>query len=57
MSDKKNRKNTADDVQVLINMMNDNPYLQEIVQIKGKPPIVILYNDDQLKDLKNFCVG
>ena len=38
-------------------MMNDNPYLQEIVQIKGKPPMVILYDDDQLKDLKNFCVG
>ena len=37
--------------------MNDNPYLQEIVQIKGKPPMVILYDDDQLKDLKNFCVG
>ena len=51
------RKNTADDVQVLINMMNDNPYLQEIVQMKGKPPMVILYDDDQLKDLKNFCVG
>ena len=39
------------------NMMNDNPYLQEIVQIKGKPLMVILYDDDQLKDLKNFCIG
>ena len=52
-----NRKNTADDVQTLINMMNDNPYIQEIVQMKGKPPMVILYTDDQLKDLRNFCLG
>jgi hypothetical protein len=51
-----NRKN-ADDVQTLINMMNDNPYIQEIVQMKGKPPMVILYTDDQLKDMKNFCIG
>ena len=52
-----NRKNTADDVQTLINMMNDNPYIQEIIQMKGKPPMVILYTDDQLKDVKNFCIG
>ena len=45
-----NRKNTADDVQTLINMMNDNPYIQEIIQMKGKPPMVILYTDDQLKE-------
>ena len=52
-----NRKNTADDVQTLINMMNDHPYIQEVVQMKGKPPMAILYTDDQLKDLKNFCIG
>ena len=50
-----NRKNTADDVQILINMMNDNPYLQKIVQIKGKPPMVILYDDDQLRPKKLLC--
>ncbi|CAB4015460.1 Hypothetical predicted protein [Paramuricea clavata] len=29
---------------------------QEIVQTKGKPPMVILYTDDQLKDIKKFCL-
>ena len=51
------RKNTADDIQTLINMMNDNPYIQEVVQMKGKPPMVISYTDDQLKDVQNFCLG
>ena len=50
------RKNTADDVQTIMNMMNDHPFIQEIVQIKGKPPMVILYTEDQLKDVRNFCV-
>lgn len=52
-----NRKNTADDVQTVINMMNDNPFIQEIVQMKGKPPMVILYTEDQLKDVRNFCIA
>ncbi len=51
-----NRKNTADDVQTIMNMMNDHPFIQEIVQIKGKPPMVILYTDDQMKDVTKFCL-
>ena len=48
----KYRKNTADDIQTLINMMNKSPYIQEIVQMKNKPPMVILYTEYQLKDKK-----
>ena len=51
-----NRKNTADDIQTIINMMNEHPFIQEIVQTKGKPPKVILYNEEQLKQVKKFCV-
>ena len=51
-----NRKNTADDVQTIMNMLNHHPFIQEIVQTKGKPPMVILYTDDQLKDIKKFCL-
>jgi hypothetical protein len=51
-----NRKNNADDVQTIMNMMNDHNFIQEIVQTKGKPPMVILYTEEQVKDVKNFCV-
>ena len=51
-----NRKNTADDIQTIINTMNEHPFIQEIVQTKGKPPMVILYNEEQLKEVKKFCV-
>jgi hypothetical protein len=51
-----NRKNNADDVQTIMNMMNDHPFIQEIVQTKGKPPMVIVYTEEQVKDVKNFCV-
>ena len=47
----KNRKNTADDIQTIINMMNEHPFTQDIVQTKGKPPMVILYNEEQLKEV------
>ena len=39
-----------------MNMMNNHPFIQEIVQMKGKPPMVILYTDDQLKDVTKFCL-
>ena len=37
--------------------MNDYPCIQEVVQMKGKPPMAILYTDEQLKDVKNFYIG
>jgi hypothetical protein len=54
--DHANRKNNADDVQTIMNMMNNHPFIQEIVQTKGKPPMVILYTEEQIKDVKKFCV-
>ena len=37
-------------------MTNDHPFIQEIVQTKGKPPMVILYNEEQLKEVRKICV-
>ena len=40
-----NKKNTADDVQNVMNMIStSHPFLKEIVQTSGKPPDSILYN-------------
>ena len=44
--------NTADDVQTVINMIYSRNCANE-----GKSPMVILYTEDQLKDVRNFCVA
>ena len=49
------RKNTADDIITLINNVHDHPFIQEIIQTKGKPPAVILYLKEQLDEIKMFC--
>ena len=51
------RKNTADGLQTVFNMINDHPFVQEVLGNKGKPPMVILYTEDQLNDVKNFCTS
>ena len=50
------RKNTADDVQHLLTSIHDHPFIQQIVQTKGKPaPSVIVYTKEQLQDVKKIC--
>jgi hypothetical protein len=49
------RKNTADDIITLLNNMHDHPFIQEIIQTKGKPPAVILYLKEQIDEIKMFC--
>ena len=49
------QKNTADDIIALLNMIHVHPFIQEIVQTKGKPPGVILYLKEQLQEMKMFC--
>ena len=48
-------KNIADEVQTLLSDVHEHPFIQEIIQTKGKPPSVILYLDDNLRDIKQFC--
>ncbi|RDH83421.1 MAG: hypothetical protein DIZ80_08245, partial [endosymbiont of Galathealinum brachiosum] len=50
-----NRKNNADDIQTLLSIMHEHPFIQEIVQAKDKAPTVILYTDDQMTDMRNVC--
>lgn len=52
------RKNVADDIATVQTMLcgfHDHPFMQEIVQIKGKPASVILYLEDNLKEIQQFC--
>ena len=49
------QKNTADDIIALLNMIQEHPSIQEIVQTKGKPPGVILYLKEQLQEMKIFA--
>ncbi len=49
------RKNTADDIITLLNMIHEHPFVQEVVQTKGKPPAVILYLKEQLQEIQTFC--
>ncbi len=48
-------QNVADEIQTLLSEMHDHPFIQEIIQTKGKPPSVILYLEDNLRDIEQFC--
>jgi hypothetical protein len=49
------KNNVADEVQALLTDIHEHPFIQEIVQTKGKPPCIILYLEDSLNDIKQFC--
>ena len=49
------KNNVADEVQALLTDIHKHPFIQEIVQTKGKPPCVILYLYDSLNNIKQFC--
>jgi hypothetical protein len=48
-------QNVADEIQTLLSVMHDHPFIQEVIQTKGKPPSVILYLEDNLRDVEQFC--
>jgi hypothetical protein len=48
-------QNVADEIQTLLSVMHDHPFIQEVIQTKGKPPSVILYLEDNLRDVELFC--
>jgi hypothetical protein len=35
--------NNSDDLQHLLSILGDHPYMQEDIQLKGKPPCIIAY--------------
>ena len=48
-------QNIADEIQILLSEIHDHPFIQEVIQTKGKPPCVILYLEDNLHDIEQFC--
>ena len=51
------RPTVPDDVLQLSNMVRKHPYVQQYVQSKDRLPQLILYTDDQMKDLKSFLAA
>jgi hypothetical protein len=49
------RNNNADDIQSVLSSMHDHPFIQEVVQQKGKPPMIVLYTEDQIRDIISVC--
>ncbi|KAL3880694.1 hypothetical protein ACJMK2_032914 [Sinanodonta woodiana] len=40
--------NIADEMLTIIGELHDNPFVQNVTVTKGRPVIIILYNDDQI---------
>ena len=50
------RKNVADQIVLLENMVSDNDkFVRSVIRTNGKTPTIILYTDEQMTDLKNLC--
>ena len=56
-NNKHNRQNAADEIQTLLSDIHCHPFIQEIIQLKGKPPCVVLYLQDDLEDIRQFCTS
>ena len=48
-------QNVADEIQTLLSEMHEHPFIQEVIQTKGKPPCVIFYLEENLRDVEQFC--
>ena len=53
--DEVSRKNQADHIMHVENMVHEHPFVQEVIHLKGFPPSVILYTEQQIQDIKRFC--
>ena len=49
------RVNVADNIQAVLSEFHEYPFMQEIIQTKGKPASAILYLEDNLHDILKFC--
>lgn len=48
--------NVADQIIQLENMVSEgHPFIKSVIRNSGKPPSILLYTDEQLADIKNFC--
>ena len=49
------RKNAADHIMSIENMAQEHDFVRAVVHVKGIAPCVILYTEQQIKDIKRFC--
>ncbi|KAK3096736.1 hypothetical protein FSP39_002786 [Pinctada imbricata] len=49
--------NIADEILNVISMLDNHPYVQEVVHTKDKIPSVICYTEEQIMDLKYFVLN
>ena len=47
-------KNVADELLQVLAMMNDHPFVQQVIHRKDQVPAIICYTQDQITDLKHF---
>ena len=50
------KRNFADKIQHLENLVNSHPFVQSILHSKDKVPSIILYTDEQLVDIRRCCI-
>ena len=48
------QQNSADYIQTVISQLDNHPFVQHLVPLKGKPPGFVLYVADQLNDIVQF---
>lgn len=45
---------TTDEILAVLSMMNEHPFVQQVIHKKGQVPSIICHTDDQMVDFKNF---
>ena len=49
------RKNAADHIMCVENMAQEHDFVRVVFHVKGISPCVIVYTEQQIKDIKRFC--
>ena len=50
------KKNLADNVQILENMVHSHPFVQQVINYKDASPAAIVYTSNQINDVRRFCL-
>jgi ribosomal protein S8 len=48
------RNNIADEILAVLSMMNEHPFVQQVIHKKGQVPSIICHTEDQMVDFKHF---
>ena len=44
-------------MQTVLSQLHEHPFIQDVIQSKEKPPCVVLYLEDNLRDIEQFCTS